>query len=107
MWTGLSLVREPRRGAWLSAVREPAKLSTPGLRAFDAREPFPGARRATVSRVVQWMAETEKAVLVYEFESQAQFWLPRWLWPRGACVEMAGEAGPVELPKYVVGRLAL
>lgn len=88
---------------------KPSKPQSPttNLRRADAKEPWPGARAHRVSRVVQWMAETERAVLLYDFAAECQYWLPRWLWPRGAVVEMQGEAGPVALPTYFVGRLGL
>lgn len=102
---------------FLSAVQEgprkyPERKRAPGgstynLRSCNARPPWRGAARETTDRVVQWMYDTEKAILLYDFAGDCHYWLPRWLWPRGAVVEMMGEAGPVEIPHYVVDRLRL
>lgn len=47
------------------------------LRAAEARAPYAGAQHEHRSRVVQSMIETEKALLLYDFAADCQFWMPK------------------------------
>lgn len=77
------------------------------LRRADAYEPWPGARALRVPRTVQWMADSPKSILVWDFAGACHYWVPRRLWTGQDAPEMAGDAGPVWLPQYFVERLGL
>lgn len=49
---------------------------------------------------VQWMLTSANGPLLYDFDSDVQFWLP-WEWWPDSDISCEGEAGPITLPLFI------